>query len=94
MKIIHTADWHLGQTFFGYERFREHKVFLDWLCNTVKERNADLLLIAGDVFDSPNPSAEAQRMFYSTFATDFELTGSEAGNVERFNIFDNVQILG
>ena len=65
MKIIHTADWHLGQTFFGYERYREHKVFLNWLCNTVKERNADLLLIAGDVFDSPNPSAEAQRMFYS-----------------------------
>jgi exonuclease SbcD len=65
MKLLHTADWHLGQTFFGYERYREHKVFLDWLCNIVKERKADLLLIAGDIFDSPNPSAEAQRMFYS-----------------------------
>ncbi|MBQ5887796.1 MAG: exonuclease SbcCD subunit D C-terminal domain-containing protein [Bacteroidaceae bacterium] len=65
MKIIHTADWHLGQTFFGYERYREHRVFLDWLCNVVKERETDLLLIAGDVFDSHNPSAEAQRMFYS-----------------------------
>lgn len=65
MKLIHTADWHLGQTFFGYERYSEHRVFLDWLCNVVKERNIDLLLIAGDVFDSPNPSAEAQRMFYS-----------------------------
>ena len=65
MKIIHTADWHLGQTFFGYERYSEHRVFLDWLCNVVKERNIDLLLIAGDVFDSPNPSAEAQKMFYS-----------------------------
>ncbi|MBR5813390.1 MAG: exonuclease subunit SbcD, partial [Bacteroidaceae bacterium] len=65
MKIIHTADWHLGQTFFGYERYSEHRVFLNWLSNVVKERNIDLLLIAGDVFDSPNPSAEAQRMFYS-----------------------------
>ena len=65
MKVIHTADWHLGQTFFGYERYREHQVFLDWLCYVIKERNIDLLLIAGDVFDSPNPSAEAQRMFYS-----------------------------
>lgn len=65
MKLIHTADWHLGQTFFGYERYREHRVFLDWLCNVIKERETDLLLIAGDVFDSPNPSAEAQRMFYS-----------------------------
>ena len=64
MKIIHTADWHLGQTFYGHERYREHKVFLDWLCNIISEKEIDLLLIAGDVFDSPNPSAEAQRMFY------------------------------
>ena len=65
MKIIHTADWHLGQTFYGYDRAREHAVFLDWLCNIIETTNADLLLIAGDVFDSPNPSAEAQRMFYN-----------------------------
>ena len=68
MKIIHTADWHLGQTFYGHERYREHKLFLDWLCNIISEKEIDLLLIAGDVFDSPNPSAEAQRMFY-TFLT-------------------------
>lgn len=65
MKLIHTADWHLGQTFFGYERYREHNVFLEWLCNVIKEREVDLLLVAGDVFDSPNPSAQAQRIFYS-----------------------------
>lgn len=65
MNIIHTADWHLGQTFFGYERYREHEVFLNWICDVIKEREIDLLLIAGDIFDSPNPSAEAQRMFYS-----------------------------
>lgn len=65
MKIIHTADWHLGQTFYGHERYREHKVFLDWLCNVISEKEIDLLLIAGDVFDSPNPSAEAQRMFFA-----------------------------
>lgn len=76
MKIIHTADWHLGQTFFGYERGREHKVFLDWLCGVIKERKADLLLIAGDIFDTPNPSAEAQRMFY-TFLT--RLTSENSG---------------
>lgn len=43
-------------------------MFLDWLCNVISEKEIDLLLIAGDVFDSPNPSAEAQRMFY-TFLT-------------------------
>lgn len=64
MKILHTADWHLGQTFYGFDRGKEHACFLDWLCGIAKERSADVLLIAGDVFDSPNPSAEAQRMFY------------------------------
>lgn len=64
MHILHTADWHLGQTFFGYERTREHRVFLEWLASIIKERRTDLLLIAGDVFDTPNPSAESQRMLY------------------------------
>lgn len=64
MKIIHTADWHLGQTFYGYDRSCEHAVFLDWLCNTIKKHGTELLLIAGDIFDNPNPSAEAQRMYY------------------------------
>ena len=64
MKIIHTADWHLGQTFYGYERKKEHALFLDWLYAILKERAADVLLIAGDLFDTPNPSAEAQRMYY------------------------------
>lgn len=64
MKIIHTADWHIGQTFFDYDRKPEHIHFLDWLKNQVSELNVDVLLIAGDVFDSPNPSAESQRMYY------------------------------
>lgn len=65
MRILHTADWHLGQTFYSFERASEHRVFLDWMASILKERDTDLLLIAGDVFDSPNPSAESQRMFYS-----------------------------
>ena len=65
MKIIHTADWHLGQTFYSHDRAKEHELFLDWLCIVIKERRTGLLLIAGDVFDTQNPSAEAQRMYYS-----------------------------
>ncbi len=64
MKIIHTADWHLGQTFFECDRKAEHDLFLQWLRNQVKEHQVDVLLIAGDVFDSPNPSAESQRVYY------------------------------
>lgn len=64
LKIIHTADWHLGQSFFGYERDEEHEAFLGWLSDTLVEQEADVLLIAGDVFDVANPSAAAQRRFY------------------------------
>lgn len=64
LKLIHTADWHLGQTFFGYDREAEHEAFLAFLTNLLAERDADVLLIAGDVFDVTNPSASAQRRFY------------------------------
>ena len=65
MKIIQTADWHIGHTFFDFDRKHEHLIFLDWLTEKITEANADLLLLAGDIFDSPNPSAESQRIFYS-----------------------------
>ena len=64
LKLIHTADWHLGQTFFGYDREAEHEAFLGFLTNLLVERETDVLLIAGDVFDVTNPSAGAQRRFY------------------------------
>ena len=64
IRILHTADWHLGQTFFGYDRTAEHEHFLEWLANTIRANEIDALLIAGDVFDVSNPSAAAQRMFY------------------------------
>lgn len=65
MKIIHTSDWHLGQTFFGYERAEEHHIFLKWLGEVIKKEKIDLLLIAGDVFDNHNPSAESQKIYYN-----------------------------
>ncbi len=64
MKLLHTADWHLGQTFFDYDRKAERLAFLDWLKKQVREHGVDVLLVAGDVFDSPNPSAESQKMYY------------------------------
>ena len=58
MKIIHTADWHLGQTFFEYDRKGEHTLFLTWLREQVKVNEVDGLFIAGDLFDIPNLSDE------------------------------------
>lgn len=59
LKLIHTADWHLGQTFFGYDREAEHEAFLGFLTNLLVERQTDVLLIVGDVFDVTNPSRGA-----------------------------------
>lgn len=64
LRIIHTADWHLGQLFFGYDRDAEQEVFLTWLAGMLARRQTDVLLISGDVFDVANPSAAAQRRFF------------------------------
>jgi len=64
MRIFHTADWHLGQRFHEYERDYEHGRFLEWLLGQIHTRKPDAMLVAGDVFDSGNPPAYAQRMYY------------------------------
>ena len=64
MRLIHTADWHLGQSLHSFERSYEQQCFLDWLLATLVEQQADALVIAGDVFDTANPSAKAQQQLY------------------------------
>lgn len=64
MKIIHTADWHLGNTFHGHNRTDEHAHFLAWLLDTLEQQMPDALIISGDVFDSANPPAAAERQLY------------------------------
>lgn len=67
-KILHTSDWHLGQTFHGHERTWEHERFLAWLLETVVAQEIDALLVAGDVFDTANPSAVAERQWFTFLA--------------------------
>jgi exonuclease SbcD len=64
MRIIHTADWHLGQSFYDFDRKKEHLHFLTELKKHIRTYAADALLIAGDVFDTSNPPADAQEMLY------------------------------
>lgn len=68
MKIIATSDWHIGNMFHGNDRLPEHKHFLNWLLNQIKEQQPDALLVAGDVFDNGNPSAAAQSAYYEFLA--------------------------
>ena len=64
MRLLHTSDWHLGQNFFGFSRHYEHQRFLEWLLTTLVEEKIDVLLIAGDIFDTANPPSSAQQQFY------------------------------
>jgi exonuclease SbcD len=65
MKILHTSDWHLGRTLYAKkERVLEHKAFLDWLADTIELHGVDVLLIAGDVFDTASPSSISQKLYY------------------------------
>jgi len=65
MRLLHTSDWHLGQTLHEFERDAEHQRFLDWLLDTLEAEQVEALLIAGDVFDNSNPSAASQRQLYA-----------------------------
>jgi DNA repair protein SbcD/Mre11 len=64
MKILHTADWHLGKKLYKQELTEEHQLFFEWLIQTIKERKIDVLLISGDVFDLSNPPTEARALYY------------------------------
>ncbi len=68
LTVFHTADWHLGQSFFGFDRDFEHQKFLEWLLLQLESERPDILLISGDVFDTINPSATAQRRFFDFLA--------------------------
>jgi len=64
MRLLHTSDWHLGQSLHNFERHYEHQRFLDWLLDTIVAERADALLIAGDIFDNANPSSASQKQLY------------------------------
>ena len=68
MLILHTADWHLGARLVDHERQAEHQCFLDWLLAEIKKRSVDLLIVAGDIFDSANPPQSALAQYYSFLA--------------------------
>jgi len=76
MRLLHTSDWHLGQHFFGKSRQPEHQAFLDWLIKQVIEHQVDLVLVAGDIFDTSSPPSYAREM-YNRFIVALQSTGAQ-----------------
>ncbi len=65
MKLLHTSDWHLGQNFMGKSRQEEHKFFLQWLLDTITKEDIDVLVVAGDIFDTSTPPNYALELYYN-----------------------------
>jgi DNA repair protein SbcD/Mre11 len=68
IRILHTADWHLGRRLEGRPRHDEQVAVLDEICGIADSEKVDVVLIAGDVFDAFVPPAEAEALFYKTMA--------------------------
>ncbi len=67
-RILHTADWHLGKMLNEQSREEEQKRFLDWLLKQVVELEVDVVLVAGDIFDTANPPQSAETLYYDFVA--------------------------
>ena len=80
MKIIHTSDWHIGQTLHQYSREDEHKYFFDQLRDIVLEEKPDAVVVSGDVFHSATPTVVSQRLYYHAL-------------VELSQLYDDLQII-
>lgn len=64
MRILHTSDWHLGKTLEGFSRLSEQEKFIEELIEIVEREKVDMILLAGDVYDTYNPPAAAEQLFY------------------------------
>ena len=78
MKIIHTADWHLGQNFYGRNRLEEQGQFLDFLLSVIETEQVDILIIAGDIFDTANPPRAAEQLYYNFLTRLYAMGHCEA----------------
>ena len=68
MRILHTSDWHIGKKLKEHDRTTEFRKFFAWLADVTARENIDALIVSGDIFDSRNPSAESQEIYYSFLA--------------------------
>ncbi len=64
MKILHSSDWHLGSSLYGHKRYEEFEAFLIWLAQSLQKEQIDVLIIAGDIFDTSTPSNRAMGLYY------------------------------
>src|SRR5690349_20203908 len=107
MRVLHTSDWHLGKRLEQCERTEEHQHFLDWLVQIIQAQNIELLIIAGDIFDTGSPSNTALKQYYDflwqlrqTCCRDVVVIGGNHDSVSTLNApkallkYFNVHVVG
>ena len=64
LRVLHTSDWHLGKRLYHQNRYDEFHAFLVWLLESISQHHIDVLIVAGDIFDTMTPSHQAQALYY------------------------------
>lgn len=64
MNVLHTSDWHLGVTLHRHSLHDEQACFLDWLHDVLQREKIDVLIVAGDIFHTAQPSNETRKLLY------------------------------
>lgn len=64
LRLLHTSDWHIGKRLHNEARYEEFAEFLAWILASLKHHQVDVLVVAGDVFDTMTPSNKAQELYY------------------------------
>lgn len=72
VRVLHTADWHLGRTLHGQKRLGESAAFLKWLQATIRDESIDVLLVSGDIFDSVAPGTRALELYHAFLANLYQ----------------------
>jgi DNA repair protein SbcD/Mre11 len=93
MKILHTSDWHVGKVLKGRDRYDEHVAVLGSIVQTARDEDVDVVLIAGDLFETTAPTAKSQGLVMRTLLAlreDRRLVVAIAGNHDNQNLLDSV----
>lgn len=107
MRILHTADWHLGKRLEQSDRTEEHQAFLNWLIENLQSQHIDVLIVAGDIFDTGSPSNTAFEQYYdflrqvkNTCCREVIIIGGNHDSISTLNApssllkYFNVHIMG
>lgn len=93
MRVLHTSDWHLGKVLKGVPRLEEQRAVMEEIVEIARDQAVDVVLVAGDVFESAAPIADAQALAWETFLA-LQATGAKliviAGNHDNSHAFDAV----